>query len=264
MTLNKKLSLGLVFLFFIIFTLAIFCSYYIQKLSAESVNILRNNYDSIVYSKKMFLSLDDMETSITRSLFMSDHKGAGHHSHLYESAKTEFERYLKKESNNITEIHERELVDTLNRNYTLFAKLGEQVGSGRGTAALYFGEILPLYEKLRQTINAISDLNMEAIVRKNNITKRDSTNIITSMAVIGSICMIMAFAYIWYFPFYVSNSMSYLADKMKKLLKALGINQEITADDELTVILQSMNLIESCNMEEAEKEKRKPARKKRR
>ena len=74
MTLKKKLTLGLGFLFVLIFTLVIFCSYYIQKLSGESEDILRNNYDSIVYSKKMFLALDDMETSVIMQAFSSEQR----------------------------------------------------------------------------------------------------------------------------------------------------------------------------------------------
>ena len=48
MVLKTKLSIGLGFLFAIIFALAFFCSYYVGKLSEDAENILRNNYDSIV------------------------------------------------------------------------------------------------------------------------------------------------------------------------------------------------------------------------
>ena len=115
---------------------------------------------------------------------------------------------------------------------------------GRGGTAVYFNEFLPVYEKMKHTINAINDLNMQAVVRKNQLTKRDSSAIIITMALIGSICMILAFGYIWYFPFYISNSMSYLATRMKELLKAIGISQEVKTDDEFQVILQSLRLIE--------------------
>lgn len=246
MTLKKKLTLGLGFLFALIFTLVIFCSYYIQKLSGESEDILRNNYDSIVYSKKMFLALDDMETSVTSRLFVPNKGGRvpEYYPNLFKSGKAEFEKNLKAENNNITEIHEKEYLDDLNRDYAIFAKLSDHVARGRGGSAVYFGEFLPLHEKLKHTINAINDLNMQAVVRKNQLTKRDSSAIIITMALIGSICMILAFGYIWYFPFYISNSMSYLATRMKELLKAIGISQEVETDDEQQVILQSLRLIE--------------------
>ena len=122
---------------------------------------------------------------------------------------------------------------------------------------MYFNEFLPVYEKLKHTINAINDVNMQAIVRKNQLTKRDSSAIIISMAVIGSICMILAFGYIWYFPFYISNSMSYLATRMRELLKAIGIGQEVKTDDELHVILQSLKLIEDKYSLEGKAKKKK-------
>jgi len=44
MKLRTKLALGLGFLFFIIFTVEIAGSYYIQKLARDSSNILKDNY----------------------------------------------------------------------------------------------------------------------------------------------------------------------------------------------------------------------------
>ncbi len=258
MTLKKKLTLGLGFLFILIFTIAIFCSYYIQKLSRESDNILRNNYDSIVFSKKMFLALDDMETSVTWRLIIpnkGDHK-AGYYLKLFESGKAEFEKNLKAEKNNITEIHEKEYADKLQSDYEVFINLSKKMARERGGNAAYFNEFLLVYERLKHTINAIDDINMKAIVRKNQLTRRDSSAIIISMAVIGSICFLLAFGYIWYFPFYISNSMSYLATRMRELLKTIGIEHKVEADDELQVILQSIKLIDE-NYSQKEKRKRK-------
>jgi len=125
MKLKKKLSLGLGFLFVIIFALAIFCSYYIQKLSKESDNILRDNYESIVYSKKMFLALDDMKNSISNKLFNpnKDIDTSKHYLNLFEAGKTEFDKNLKAENNNITEINEKEYVEMLNKHYVVFLNL---------------------------------------------------------------------------------------------------------------------------------------------
>ena len=100
MMLKKKLSLGLAFLFIIIFALAIFSSYYIQKLSKESENILRDNYDSIVYSKKMFLALDDMKMSVLGRVFNHDtsRDALRRYAKLFESGKAVFERNLNASS----------------------------------------------------------------------------------------------------------------------------------------------------------------------
>ena len=104
---------------------------------------------------------------------------------------------------------------------------------------------------MRLTIGKINDVNMQAVVRKNQLTKRDSTNIITYMALIGSVCIVLAFGYFWYFPFYISNSISYLSNRMKDLLKSNGISHEIETDDELHIMLQSIKMLENkCSLRE--------------
>jgi hypothetical protein len=231
----------------IILTLAGFCSYYVEILGQRAENILRDNYDSIVYSRNMVSALDDMRASITSTLLNPSDAGKGseYYLQMFESAKKIFETNLKSENNNITEIHEREYVENLNRDYELFLKLCLQINERTGGAPLYFSTFLPSYEKLRQSINGIYDLNMQAVVRKSQLTKQDATHFITSMAIIGSLCLLLAFVYFWYFPFYISTTFSYLSNRMRDLLKKLGFESEIKTKDEALVILQAINLLEN-------------------
>jgi hypothetical protein len=97
----------------------------------------------------------------------------------------------------------------------------------------------------RQSIAEIDDVNMQAIERKNQTTRKDSRNMITAIAAVGAGCLILAFLYIWYFPFYVSNSLSYLTDKMKALLDRTGIKLDTKSDDEAFILLHSINLLEN-------------------
>jgi hypothetical protein len=259
MMLKKKLSLGLAFLFIIIFSLAIFSSYYIQKLSKESENILRDNYDSLVYSKKMFLALDDMKMSILGRVFNHDNSrdASRRYAKLFESGKAVFDRNLKAEKNNITEVHEREYVDTLNMNYLRFLELGGRIVKGPAGGAMFFREFMPVYENMRLSIGKINDVNMQAVVRKNQLAKRDSANIIIYMALIGSVCIVLALGYFWYFPFYISNSVSYLSNRMKDLLKNNGISHEIESNDELHIMLQSIKLLENKSSLKEKRRKKK-------
>jgi two-component system, NtrC family, sensor histidine kinase KinB len=247
MTLKKKLSLGLGFLFLIIFVLTIFCSFYIGKLSQEAGNILKDNYHSLVYSKNMISSLEDLRTTVTGIIFSQNDakKTSGYFEQLFEKEKAEFEKNLEAENKNITEIRENELVDTINKNYDLFLRVSQQFKSGAGSNSLFFNEFQPAFERLKQSIDHIHEINMQAVERKSRMTRQDSERINRYMAGIGTFCLILAFAYFWYFPFYVANSISYLAEKMRQLLKKMGISLDIRTDDELHVILQAINLIEN-------------------
>ena len=140
MTLKTKLILGLGFLFLIIFTLAAFCSYYVGKLGQESDNILKDNYYSIVYSKNMLSGLDDMKTSMTSTMYNTDRTGtmSDYYVRLFESGRNVFETNLKAENNNITEIHEKEYVETLNQDYDSYMKLCIRMKSELGGSFVVF------------------------------------------------------------------------------------------------------------------------------
>ncbi len=256
MVLKTKLSMGLGFLFLIIFALAFFCAYYVDKLSGEADNILKNNYDSIVYSRNMTSALDDMRTSISSTIFNPDSKKlTDYHTQLFEAGRIEFEKNLKAEKNNITEIHEKEYADTLSGDYNIYLNLCEQIKKGAGSTSMYFNEILPCYERLKHSIHNINDLNMQAVVRKSQITKDQSAHIITYMAVTASLCIMLAFGYFWYFPFYISSTISYLANRMTELLKKIGIAGDIETNDETHIILQSIKQLEKkLGVEETEKD----------
>ena len=65
MSLRIKLTIGLGFLFLIIFALDVYGLLKIQELSKDADNILKDNYASLVYCKNMLLALDDIGNSIT-------------------------------------------------------------------------------------------------------------------------------------------------------------------------------------------------------
>lgn len=247
MTLKTKLTWGLGFLFFIIFALAIFSSYQIGMLSKDAENILKDNYNTLVYSNNMNSALEDMRTAVGSIVFnpVGDAKTSDYMVKLFEAGRIEFENNLKSEQGNITEIHEREYVEAVEQGYSLYANLCARILKGEGDRALYFNEYLPAYEKLRHAVSSIHDLNMQAVERKSEAAKRDSARTIKLVAGIGVFGVILAFGYFWYFPFYISNSIAYLADRMKVLLKKSGLVLDIKTEDEAFVILQGINLLDN-------------------
>jgi two-component system, NtrC family, sensor histidine kinase KinB len=247
MVVKKKLSLGLGFLFFIIFVLTIFCSYYIGKLSQEAGNILKDNYNSLVYSKNMTSSLENLRTAISSIIFnrTENQKTTDYFWQLFEKDRSEFEKNLAAEIRNITEIHENEYADAINKDFAIFLRLCQQIKAGAGNGAMYFNEFQPACEQLKRSIDNIHDINMQAVVRKSRQTGHDGQRTIDYMAGIGVFCLILAFAYFWYFPFYISNSISYLAEKMRQLLNKLDLTLDSKIEDEFHVILQAINLIEN-------------------
>jgi hypothetical protein len=247
MTLKTKLILGLGFLFLIIFILVGFCSYYVGRLGDESDNILKDNYASLVYSRNMLAGLDDVKTAVTSTINNTGRVGAmsDYYRKLFESGKNLFETNLQAENKNITEIHEKEYVEKLTLDHNAYTKLCLRIMNESGSSSLYFSDFLPASERLKQSINAIYDINMQAVERKNRLAKHDSAAFMNSMAIIGTICLLLALGYFWYFPVYISTTLSYLSEKMRNLLKISGISSDIKTKDEAFAILHAIELLEN-------------------
>lgn len=248
MTIKKKLTLGLGLLFLIIFVLVAAGSYEIGKLSADSANILKDNYDSIVYAHDMSTALDDMMTAAGSRVVNPavPNQPEDFHANLFAAGRAVFEKKLKAENGNVTEVHEREYVDKLNADYDVFLSLGLRIMSGEGNAALFFGELQPAAVVLKRSIDNIHDVNMQAVERKSRVSKQDSARIIVAMAVLGFVCLALAFFYFSYFPSYVSNTLAYVSARTRDLLKKANIAFDIRTDDEAQVLRHAVDLLDDA------------------
>lgn len=247
MTIKTKLSLGLGFLFLIIFTLAGYCAVHVGKLARETDNIFKDNYKSLGYSRNMIDALEDMKNAVSGAAVSSGNMEikSDYNRHLFDAGKKSFDTNLASENDNITEISEKEAVEMLNQDYGIFINLCQQMEKGETRDPAAFNDFLSASEKLRHTINRIYDINMQAVVRKSQQVKQDAAAFLTSMAIIGSLCILLALGYFWYFPLYISTSFGYLAARIRQLLKNSGIAMDIQTRDEAFVILQAINLLEN-------------------
>jgi len=247
MKLQRKLVLGLGFLFLIIFALAIFSSFYIQKLSKEANDVLKDNFNSLVYANNMLDQLDGLCRGIdTIWMEQSDrHSKARIDKARLDSLKTGFARSLQAESANITEMHEKEHADTLRVLYKQWLALSDRLENQPGNAAANFKEWLVTSEKMKSSIDSIHRLNMEAIIRKNQITHSDSQRITTYINLLSVLFILLAFAYFRYFPFYVSNTLSVLSEEMQRLLREHHLQLETHSKDEAHILLKAMRQIDA-------------------
>ncbi|MCX6152793.1 MAG: hypothetical protein NT007_01400 [Candidatus Kapabacteria bacterium] len=245
MKLKTKLSFGLGFLFLIIFSLVIFCMYYIGKISSDSENILKDNYNSVIYAKNMASAIDGMNSVLFYYNYQSADDHYGSKINHFKEFKKQFDENLALEANNITETHEKEYVDSLKMNYSGIIMVAEILEIKGAIVKVGNYDILAQnYKGSRQYIDSISNENIQAIVQKNLFAKKDAENMKTLMAIIGTFLVLLAFAYFWYFPFFVSNSISFLSDRMLALLKSKGIESEIKTKDESFILLNCIEKLE--------------------
>jgi NtrC-family two-component system sensor histidine kinase KinB len=246
MSLRTKLTVGLGFLFLIIFALTLFSSYQIQDLAREADTILKDNYASLVYCKNMLLALDDMSSSVDRRFSGSGAtQASAYESQLFESGKAVFAKNLSAEKQNITELHESDYVNELESAFNRYMGLVAEITKNGGNAAKYPEEFPSAAASVRQAIIEINDVNMQAVERKSQSTHSVASRMIIAMAALGAFFVVLALFYFWYFSFYISRVMTYLAGKMKGLLQHVGLTIDTRTRDEVLFLSAAMDLLES-------------------
>jgi len=205
---KSKLSLGLTFLFVVIVLTGIVGLFAINRLADESKNILKANYESVVYAKNMQTDIDNFKTNSA-------------------SAINDFEKNLEAQERNITEPGEMESTSSL-RN--LFEKYRQSDTSLT---------LIPLM--LKQTYK-ISELNLNAILNKSNIAQHTADRAKLYLEILITICFLLSFSFLLNFPGYIANPIKELTEGIKQVANK-NYTQRINIDknDEFGELAEAFN-----------------------
>ena len=188
MNLQAKISAALAFLFAIILLLGGLGAYYLNELSNDSEAILQDNYISLEYGSSMQKALADLQNKSDKS------------------ALADFDRALKKEETNITEVGEGAEATAVRREFDRLRTL-EPTDPGRQTTV----------ERIRAGLFRIDDINRHAIVRKNEVAKRTAKDALVWLAAVGTLCFLIVLSFIVNFPAYIARPLRELTQGIKQV-----------------------------------------------
>ena len=182
MKIKVRLTLGVGLLFMFIILLAVLGTVYINAISKDTQNILVANYNTLDYSRKMLMALDEDIT-----LPVSEKK---------------FSDNLHNQQNNITEIGEKELTDKLSQD---FEEMKKDSKDNR------------IYISIRKDLTDIMLINMEAIQRKSNVAKQTAHNATWWISISGALCFLIAFILLINLPGNIANPIKELTESIKNI-----------------------------------------------
>ncbi len=182
MRLKTKITLGVLFLYFMLLLVSVLGYYYLTNLNAKARTILEDNYESLEFNKNMLAALDAL--SLDRA-----------------SALQRFEHNLKAQERNVTEAGEGQATEQLRRTFE----------------ALKRDTLAPAahLQAIRQSIYVIMDLNMQAIVGKHERVKKTANNALLYIAIISGVCFLLGLTFVYNFPGYVANPIRELTAGIK-------------------------------------------------
>ncbi len=182
MKIKTKLTFGVGLLFCLIILLAGVSIWYINDLRRDTGNILIANYNTLEYSRKMLLALDEMEAN--------------------RDAVSSFETNLKKQLKNETETGESEITLQISN---LFSDLKDDTANDS------------LKVIIRKDIATLMKLNMDAIVQKSHIANNTAENAIIWIIITGVLCFTIAFALQVKLPGNIANPILQLTESIKEI-----------------------------------------------
>lgn len=188
---KSKIYLGITLLFILIILIGVVSIYSINRLGNDSKMILKSNYESIQYAK-------NMQQLIDNGKLISDN-----------DSRTKFEMNLKAQENNITEVGEKEATTDLRMYYEKFINIKD---SSKVSLASYQASI-------KQSLYKIEELNMNAIVRKNNEVQQTIDKAKLYLGIFCSFCFFVSLFLLVSFPGYVANPIKKLAVGIQQIAK---------------------------------------------
>jgi PAS domain S-box-containing protein len=212
---KSKLFLGLAFLFAVIVLTGLVGLFAINRLADDSKNILKANYESLVYAKNMQSDIDNFAGRISPEKSNDT------------TAINDFERNLEAQEKNITELGERGATSSLR---DLFEKFRQADTST---------SLIPL---IRSQIYKINELNMNAIVRKSDGTQQTADKSKLYLEILVTISFLLSFSFLLNFPGYIANPIKELTAGIKQIADK-NYSQRINIDkvDEFGELAEAFN-----------------------
>jgi PAS domain S-box-containing protein len=183
MKIKTKLNLGVGLLFILIIILSLVSAYYVFSIKKDTENILKANYITLEYSRNMLSSLDEIAKDEPKAILL-------------------FEENLKKQLANITETGEDKVTYNLQKSFQLLEK-------NRSDETIK--------AQIRQDIFEIMKLNMNAIKVKSDIAKHTAETANLWIAIVGTLCFLIAFNLMVNLPNNIANPIKELTASIKEI-----------------------------------------------
>lgn len=208
MRIKTKLNLGVGLLFLMIIILSLVSAYSVFLIKQDTENILKSNYNTLEYSRNMIFALDGMKSNSKETI-------------------QNFEENLEKQTRNITEPGEKQATEKLKESFALLAKNNTDES---------------IKAQIRQDIFAIMKLNLDAIKQKSDIAKQSAETANLSIAIVGTLCFLIAFNLLVNLPNNIANPIKELTLSIKEIAnKNYSERVHFTSHSEFGDLAKSFN-----------------------
>lgn len=178
--LKTKIAAGVLFLFAMLLLVGVMGYFSLDKVNRAAAAILEDNYESVEYAGAMLRSVEGWNGG--------------------DSLRGRFENALQKQEANVTEPGEAAFTKALRRDYEAFRD-----GDSARLAAI------------RQSLSGIMDVNMQAIVSKQEKTRKTADKALMYIALVSGLCFLAGIVFVYNFPGYIADPIRALTEGIRQI-----------------------------------------------
>jgi len=241
MNIKTKLYGGLGILAFLILVLGGSGLVFINTLAENSSAIIRNNIRTVSYMESMEQTLNELHLKQTSKLDSNGDRST-YSVKAVDSLKKKLLRSLSDQQQNITESGEAEISGQLQEAIMRYLDKYEQLNSQTTLNSSLYQDFSMQYGQIQAMLAEITNLNIEAIKRKNDRAQNTASSVILYMTVIGGISALLAFGLLITYPNYIVKPIRELIDRIKKIAdQNYDQRLEFKTGDEYEELAQAFN-----------------------
>jgi two-component system, NtrC family, sensor histidine kinase KinB len=234
---SKRITMGMVLFLVIILLLSISSAFYLNRLSDKTSAILKENHFSVVYARDMSENLTQINQAVITSFLIDKSPDTS----IINKEFKLFDHSLKLEKNNITETGEDLIAANIERYYHDYRDSVVKYMNSPGLVA----QVLNLQKKsviLNQELMLLSKLNGNAIEEKTEDAKVSAKNATLQMTLIGTLCVLIAYGYIFIFLSYFNERFYKMYNGIKEVVSSNYRQRlKLRGTDELSEISTMVN-----------------------
>jgi signal transduction histidine kinase/HAMP domain-containing protein len=212
----------------------------VGALDHNSQDILKDNYLSVLAAQRMRDAADALERAA-----LARARGRAHPSAAdLDRQRGSFERELRFQEGNITEVGEREATARVRAGWAeLQDALAQVLGASDAEAeAVYFARLEPTLLALRTGTNEILALNQDAMVRKSDRARKSAQHMSTLMLVVTLAAIALGFWGSLFFTDRLTRPLAVLAQAVRRLGQGdLVARARVPGKDEIAQVAGEFN-----------------------
>ena len=248
-TIKGKLLIIFILIFAVLAANSIIAIINFSTLKNSIDNILKSNYESVVYAQNMVIAIERQDSAELAMMFENSTEDP---LKLFKDYEANFEMWLEKATNNITEKGEdlvianinslyKEYLDKFNEFETL---LKNNKSNEKASRDFYYNEIFPLFESIKNECRNLLNINQDKMV----VLKNESAVIANRATLINASISILTIAISLIFIIYLLNkiirSLTNLNSKIKEIAKG-DYSQKliVSGSDEIAALSEEFNIM---------------------